>query len=85
MNLNVSDTGDAFFLKRSAGVVLLYRGAQRPDADCTVTCTKLQLLGMMFGRAEAIRSLSVTGDATAVRRLLQYMTPFAQTFNVIEP
>ncbi len=85
MNLRVADTGDTFFLKRSAGVVLLYKGVQDPGAECTVTCKKIQLLGMMFGRPEALKDLAVEGDAGAVPRLLRYMTRFEQTFNIVEP
>jgi alkyl sulfatase BDS1-like metallo-beta-lactamase superfamily hydrolase len=85
MNLTVTDTGDRFFIRRHAGVVLLFRNETHPEAECTVTCSKLQLLGMTFGKEEAIRSVSAEGDPTVVRRLLKYMTPFPLTFNIIEP
>ena len=87
MNLVVTDTGDRFFIKRTAGVVLLYRNETRPEAECTFTCSKLQLLGLMFGKKEALAAAAAAaeGDTTMPGRLLKYMTPFAQTFNIIEP
>ena len=85
MNLTVTDASERFFLKRSAGVVLAYRGETHSDADCTVTCSKLQLLGMIAGKKEVFSTLAVEGDATCVARLLKYMTVFAPTFDIIEP
>ena len=85
MNLIVTDVGDRFFLKRRAGVVLLYPGETRPDAECTLRCGKLQLLGLLSGKREILSALGVEGDASCVVRLLKYMTPFAQAFDIIEP
>ena len=85
MNLNVTDTGERFFLKRSAGVLLVFRDESRQEAECAVSCSKLQLLGMTFGKKEVIASVSVEGDPTGVVRLLKYMTPLDLTFNIVEP
>lgn len=85
MNLVVADADAKFFLKRRAGVLLVYKGETRADAEATLTCQKLQLLGMMLGREDALKNLAVTGDASAVARLLRYMTPLERHFNIIEP
>ncbi|MBR6259697.1 MAG: MBL fold metallo-hydrolase [Oscillospiraceae bacterium] len=85
MNLIMADTGERFFLKRRAGIVLLYKDETRPEAECTVTCGKLQLLGVISGNKEAIASLSVKGDKAVILRLIKYMTPFSRTFNIVEP
>lgn len=85
MNLTVTDTGEQYFIKRSAGVVLLFKDETRPEAECSITCSKLQLVGMMIGAEKAIASVAVEGDPTVLTRFLKYRTRFAQTFNVIEP
>ncbi|MBR4473273.1 MAG: MBL fold metallo-hydrolase [Oscillospiraceae bacterium] len=85
MNFIVEDEGERLFLKRRAGVTLIYKDLTDPDAACTVTCSKQQLLGLMLRRQEALASLKIEGDATAVMRLLRYMSPITQTFNIIEP
>ena len=85
LNLNVLDTGESFFIKRASGVLLVYSGENRADADCTLSCARLQLLGMMMGNADVFAAVSVEGDETVPARLVKYMTPFAQTFNIVEP
>ena len=85
LNLIVTDTGDKYYIKRTGGVMLVYNGMTSGDADCTVTCAKLLLLGMMIGKKEALERLSVEGDKTVPARLLRYMTPLRQDFNIIEP
>ncbi len=85
MNLCITDTGEQFFLKRVSGVLLVYPGATREDADSTLSCARLQLLGLMMGNRDVIAAMRVEGDSTAPIRLVKYMTAFAQTFNVVEP
>ena len=85
MNLMISDTGERFYLKRISGVVLVYRDVQDPEAECTLTCSKLQLLGLTLGRKEVLPTLRMAGDQTAAVRLIQYITPFPRTFHIIEP
>ena len=85
LNLIISDTDERFFVRRKSGVLLVYSGENRPEADCTVTCEKMQLLGMMMGNAEALKTITLEGDATVPVRLVKYLTPFAQTFNIVEP
>ena len=85
MNLIVADKDERFYIKRSAGVVLLFKNRISPEAECTVTCSKMQLLGLMIGKKEAIASIAVEGDRSVVSRFLKYMTAFAQTFNIVEP
>ena len=85
LNLCITDTEERFFVKRTGGVLLVYAGENREDADCTVTCRRLQLLGVMAGNADALATITVEGDETVPTRLVKYMTPFAQDFNIVEP
>ena len=85
LNLILSDTGDSYFIKRVSGVLLVYPGMSDPDADCTLTCQKLQLMGMMMGFQEAFQNLQTEGDATVPARLVKYMTAYDFGFNIIEP
>lgn len=85
MNLCITDTGEQFFLKRTSGVLLVYPGSAGEGADSTLSCTRLQLLGLMMGSKDAIAAVRADGDSTAPVRLVKYMTPFSQTFNIVEP
>ena len=50
-----------------------------------LSCTRLQLLGLMMGSEEVMAAVHVDGDSTAPVRLVKYITPFSQTFNIVEP
>ena len=78
-------TGEQYFVKRHSGVLLVYEGMTDPDADCTLKCAKLQLMGMMMGRQDVFENVETEGDATVPVRLVKYMTPFTFNFNIIEP
>ena len=83
LNLVVTDTAESFFIWRRNGVLLSYPGESHADAQATVTCTRLQLLAALTGNAA--EGIAIEGDPAILRRLIQYGTPFANTFNVIEP
>lgn len=85
LNLILSDTGDTYFIRRYSGVLLVYPGMQDQAADCTMTCTKLQLMGMMMGNAQALANIHSEGDDTVPGRLVKYMTTYDFNFNIIEP
>ena len=85
INLCITDTGEHFFLKRTSGVLLVYPDAERENADSVLSCTRLQLLGLMMGSEEVMAAVHVDGDSTAPVRLVKYITPFSQTFNIVEP
>lgn len=50
MNLILADSGERFFLKRSSGVMLIFKGETKENAECTVTLAKRQLMGLTFGK-----------------------------------
>jgi alkyl sulfatase BDS1-like metallo-beta-lactamase superfamily hydrolase len=83
MNLILVDTGETFFVERRNGVLLVHSAQTREAAQATVTCARLQLLAALMGNPAG--GIKITGDATVLRRLLQYSTVFTQTFNIIEP
>lgn len=85
LNLFLSDTGESYFIKRRGGVLLVYPGMNDTDADCTLTCTKLELMGMMMGFPEVFSKLRSEGDTSVPLRLVKHMTAFHFNFNIIEP
>ena len=83
LNLIVTDVNEKFYVTRKNGILLSYSGENRPDAQATVTCKRLQLLALMQGQQAG--QVQVSGDTTALKRLLAYASKFEKTFNVIEP
>ena len=83
LNLIVTDVNEKFYVTRKNGILLSYSGENRPDAQATVTCKRLQLLALMQGQQAG--QVQISGDATALKRLLAYASKFEKTFNVIEP
>ena len=83
LNLIVTDVNEKFYVTRKNGILLSYSGENRPDAQATVTCKRLQLLALMQGQQAG--QVQISGDATALKRLLAYVSKFEKTFNVIEP
>ncbi len=83
LNLIVTDVNEKFYVTRKNGILLSYSGENRPDAQATVTCKRLQFLALMQGQQAG--QVQVSGDATALKRLLAYASKFEKTFNVIEP
>lgn len=83
LNLIVTDVNEKFYVTRKNGILLSYSGENRPDAQATVTCKRLQILALMQGQQAG--QVQVSGDATALKRLLAYASKFEKTFNVIEP
>ena len=83
LNLIVTDVNEKFYVTRKNGILLSYSGENRPDAQATVTCKRLQLLALMQGQQAG--QVQVSGDATVLKHLLAYASKFEKTFNVIEP
>jgi len=86
LSLNlIIDKEENYFVKRKSGVLLVYEGESSEEADCTLNCTKLQLLTMVSGDQEVFDQLETEGDATVPERLVKYMTPSPRNFNIVEP
>ena len=83
LNLTVTDENEQFYVTRKNGVLLTYPGENRPDAQASVTCRRLQLFALMTGQQAG--QVQISGDATVLKRLLAYASKFEKTFNVIEP
>ena len=64
---------------------IIRQGNENPEADCTVTCARLQLLALMNGDTDIIEKMQVEGDATVLTRMVKYITPIIHNFNIIEP
>jgi alkyl sulfatase BDS1-like metallo-beta-lactamase superfamily hydrolase len=86
LSLNlIIDQEETYYVKRKSGVLLVYKGEKNDEADCTLNCTKPQLLTMISGDREVFGQLEAEGDATVPERLVKYMTPSPRNFNIIEP
>ena len=83
LNLTVTDVNEQFYVTRKNGILLSYPGENHPDAQASVTCKRLQLFALMTGQQAG--QVQISGDATALKRLLAYASKFEKTFNVIEP
>ena len=84
LNLNVTDTGETFYVERREGVLLTYKGVAREDVELTLTGDRAQLLGILMGAAAPAPG-QMKGDPTVITRLLAHCVPFSQAFNLIEP
>ncbi len=85
MEINTTDTGESFHVLRRDGVLLVYSGNTEAEVECTVTCTRPQMIGLMAGNMDAADKMQIEGDATALGRLFKYMTKPDRSFNIIEP
>ena len=85
MKLKVADTGEVFRILRRDGILLSYAGDAEEEAECTVTCARLQLLALMNGNTDVLDKMQIEGDATVPLRLVKYMSPINRNFNIIEP
>lgn len=84
-NITFSDTKEKFYVKRENGILLVYKGKTDKNADCTMTLARKQILGLIAGKNEAAANVKMSGDKTVLERLVKYMAPFTNRFNVIEP
>ncbi len=85
LNLKIADTGEVFRIVRRDGILLTYAGNEADEAECTVTCARLQLLALMNGNTNVLDKMQIEGDATVMTRLVKYMSPINRNFNIIEP
>lgn len=81
--LRITDTGEVWHVQRRNGVLLTVSGESKDAVQAEVSCTRLQLLGLLNGNTDA--DISVVGDASVLTRLVKYCTTFTNTFNIIEP
>lgn len=82
INLIITDTDESFFVERKHGVILVYKGETRSNADMTLTCEKMQFISLIAGQSPQVKT---EGDTSALRRLFAYCETFTPTFNIIEP
>ena len=83
LNMIITDENEKFYIIRRNGILLAYPGETRADAQASVTCRRLQLFALLTGQQAG--QVQITGDTTALKRLLAYASKFEKTFNVIEP
>lgn len=83
LNLNFTDTGERFFVKRKDGVLLYYPNMADARADASITCMRLQFVEALF--SGNMKGIKVEGDPKAFARLMQYVNPGNNRFNLIEP
>ena len=85
LDIKVIDTNEEYLAARRDGILLVYNGKSKIQADCSISLKRLQLLSLMFGKKEVLEQVSVTGDRTVPLRLIKYMSPMVLNFNIIEP
>lgn len=85
LKLKITDTNEDLFLIRKDGILLVYNGETKNEADCSISLKRLQFLSLMLGKEEVIDQIVLTGDKTVLARLLKYMSPIVCNFNIIEP
>ena len=82
INLVITDTKESFFVERKHGVILVFKGENRNDADMTLTCEKMQFIALFAGQSPQVKT---TGDTSALKKLFSCCENFTPTFNIIEP
>lgn len=82
-NLYIADLNEKYYIVRQNGVLFYYQGINNPDADTTVSCTKMQLIGYMMQKD--VPAPVIEGDDTILDKLIMYMKNVGPYFNVIEP
>lgn len=85
VNLNVTDD-EPYVLEVRSGVVLYQRGVQDPNADATLTATRLGLLTLVRTDLDAMRSaIEVSGDPDVLDKLAANRVTFDRNFAIVEP
>lgn len=82
-NLVISDLNEKYYVTRQNGVLMYYADTTNENAEATITCAKLQFVAAITGKGAD--GLKVEGDATVLKRLMQYASAPTPTFNVVEP
>ena len=82
INLIITDTKESFFVERKYGVILVFKGESRRNADMTLTCEKNQFIALFAGQSPEVRT---EGDVSALKKLFACCENFTPTFNIIEP
>lgn len=82
-NLHITDLNENYYIVRKNGVLLYYSGMQNSEADTTVTCTKMQLIGYIMQKD--VPAPVIEGDDTVLDSLIMHMKTVGPNFNIIEP
>ncbi len=84
INLHVTDTGEKFYVERKHGVFLVYKGENRPTANATLTCKRLEFFALMFGQNNLTPN-QISGDNSAIQKIFAHCKTFSMNFNIVEP
>lgn len=80
----LTDSGERYRVRLANGVLTYSGRPQRGDADCTVTTTRRALPALATGTL-AQTGIEVTGDETAIARLLGVLSPGDPDFAIVTP
>jgi alkyl sulfatase BDS1-like metallo-beta-lactamase superfamily hydrolase len=78
------DAGN-YLLTLNAGVLLYQQGVLDPDADATLTLSKIGLFALLTNNQKGIAQIKVEGDASVIKKLMEHLTPTDFFFNIVEP
>lgn len=84
MNFDFTDS-EPYLVRILSGVVLYQKGAQAPDADCTITMPAKALPLLLSGDAAALQQFPVQGDAGVLAKLAEYTVTYEFYFAIVEP
>ncbi|HWR38463.1 MAG TPA: alkyl sulfatase dimerization domain-containing protein [Patescibacteria group bacterium] len=86
INLQVTDTGEKYFIHLYRGTLLCYRDTQDQNAVATLTCPRKAVFTLLTGDVDAMqKAIEVTGDRSVLQRLTENIVTLRPFFNIVEP
>ena len=83
INVDVTDTGEKYYLERKNGVLLVYPNENRDTANVKIICQSQTLAYSVVTGDSSV--LQFEGDATEYEKLMKHFVIFGKDFNIIEP
>jgi alkyl sulfatase BDS1-like metallo-beta-lactamase superfamily hydrolase len=83
----LTDTDERFRLRLANGVLTYSAAAQQGEADATITGTKKALPALASGSSDAMAAagIEITGDSSALGRLVSVLDPGDKNFAIVTP
>ncbi|MCR5107106.1 MAG: MBL fold metallo-hydrolase [Lachnospiraceae bacterium] len=85
INIEFTDHDEKYYVMRKSGVLLVYKDRWEDDAECSISCTGVDLLSIVAGDTSVLENIKTEGDEETIIRLVKYMVATKQTFNIVEP
>lgn len=86
LKLNITDTGEKFFVHMKNGALLYSKGETDQDADATLTMPRMGFTAIMSKNAELQQKMiQVDGKQDVIADLTEHVTAFDRDFKIMEP